>query len=123
MAKEMTPETAQTTDLQHNAKARAAAIRKLAGNLRPHEEAIAVEKASMKKLRKEFTADTGITMADFDAARRLADLDDDDERHTKLDNLAECFSALRPGEQLDWITAAQKEQAPEEEEAPAEQVH
>lgn len=109
MAEELTTES--TTGAKHNAKSRADMIRKLSKELRPYEQDIDEAKAAMKKLRKDFTTDTGITMRDFDAARRLADIEEDEERHTKLDNLAECYSALRPGEQLDWVQAAEQQDA------------
>lgn len=113
MAEDMTPEAAQTTDPKHNAGVRHSMIRKLVSNLRPHEEKIASEKEEIKSLRKIFTNDTGITMADFDAARRLAEIEDDDERHGKLDNLQECYNALMPGEQLTWLGADEDDAEPE----------
>lgn len=58
------------------------------------------------KITKEmrtFKALTGITAADFRAARRLAELEDEDEQKEKMDNMALVFNGLAHGTQLSFF--------------------
>lgn len=80
-------------------------VRKLDKELEPLEEQAKDIREQMKKKRNHFKAETGITIADFNAARRLAKMEDEGERDTKKDNLATCYNALAQGDQLDWIAA------------------
>jgi septal ring factor EnvC (AmiA/AmiB activator) len=48
----------------------------------------------------------GIKRKDLQAIRRLISLEDDDRAETE-DSLRECYEALRPGEQLDWLKATE----------------
>lgn len=57
----------------------------------------------IKSANQEFKAETGITLADFNAARRLATMENEDEQEKKMQNLKFVFDALSPGKQLDWI--------------------
>lgn len=63
-----------------------------------------------KKANQEFKAATGMTVADFMAARRLAQMEDEGEQREKCDNLKICFNALSVGMQFDWIDAAEQEE-------------
>ncbi len=93
----------------HNTVDPTDAIKQLHADLIPEEAKVAAAKNAMRKLRQKWKSDTGMELADFDAARRLANIEDDEERATKLHNLSQCFAALAPGGQLDWITAAEKQ--------------
>lgn len=86
-------------------------IVKLHKELLPIEEEERKLNEKKKKLRNQFKAETGITVADFNAARRLAMMEDEDERKEKRDNLATCYNALSDGDQLDWIEATQQQEA------------
>ena len=79
-------------------------IRKLAADLRPLEAERERVNQAIRDARGQFKEDTGITLSSFDAARRLANLEDD-ERKDKLDELMACFNTLTKGDQLDWIAA------------------
>ena len=83
-----------------------AAIKKLCDDLVPIEKRIAQARADRKALRKAFAADTGMALSDYDAAVRLADIEDDDARHSKIDNMMAVYNTLKPGEQLNWLDAA-----------------
>lgn len=102
MAEKLTQESANK---EHNVGARLDAIKKLDRELRPLETQMEEIKEEMRELRQTFKADTGITLADFNAARRIACIEDDDERRGKIDNFRECYNALMPGEQLNWLDA------------------
>ncbi len=108
MAKQLKPNGGENPAAGHNSVAHAPAIKKLDAALRPLEADKEKIAADMKKLRKQFKADTGITLGDFDAARRLALLDDDDARQKTIDNMVRCYNALSPGETLDWTTAVEE---------------
>jgi len=69
-------------------------------------KAIATKK---KKANQEFKAKTGMTIADFMAARRWASMEDEGEKREKMTNMQECYNALSTGDQLNWIEAAEKE--------------
>ena len=101
----MAQDITKATPAVANVGARIDLIKKLDSELRPLEAEIDAINVKKKQLRKTFTADTQITMADFDAARRLAMIDDDEERHGKIDNYREVYNALKPGEQLSWLDA------------------
>lgn len=93
----------------HNTVDPTDAIKQLHADLIPLEAAVAAGKLKIRKRRQQFKADHGMELADFDAARRLANIEDDVERATKLHNLSQCFAALAPGGQLDWISAVEKQ--------------
>lgn len=86
-----------------NSKARIAAHKKLVKTLLPLEQQKAEVQEKIKKARKEWSADTGVTLATFDAARRLATIEDDDDRTEKLEDLVEVFNSLAPGETLNFL--------------------
>jgi len=96
-------ESLSSNGVGHNSGSPGAAIRKLNADLAPIESAIADLNEKKRKLRQQFKSDTGMSLADFDAARRLAMIEDDDDRQQKLQNLRTCYNALSKGEQLDWI--------------------
>lgn len=99
-------EESQTTDKQHNAKARKATIVEVCGALKSLEaerESISEQIRELKNTR--IKGDLGIKIADFNAAYRLYQLEDD-ARDTFLDTIRETFEALGIGQQLDWLKAA-----------------
>lgn len=83
-----------------NSATRIKLVKNLNRDLLPLEKKMDEIKVQRKALRKLFSADTGITMADFDAMRRLASIEDDDARKGKLQDMETVFNALSPGEQL-----------------------
>ena len=97
------------------------ATRKLVAALLPIEEQIATLRGKRTKLRLEFKSGTGIALTDFDAARRVADIQDDDERKAKVGNFMRCYSIMKPGEQIDWIEAQALTASPKPKAKPAEQ--
>ena len=114
MAESITEATPAVT----NVRARIDLIKKLDSELRPLESRKEQINDQIRELRQRFKADTDITLADFDAARRVALMDDDDDRQGKLDNFMECYNALKPGEQLSWLDAAdRKKEAQQADEA------
>jgi len=93
----------------HNEVDPSDAIKQLDADLIPIEAKIQAAKNESRKLRNKFKSDTGMALADFDAARRLAKMDDDEERVAKVDNFRQCYNALVAGQQLDWLDAADKQ--------------
>lgn len=75
-------------------------IKNLSRDLIPLEKKMDEIKVQRAALRKVFTADSGITMRDFDSMRRLAQIEDDDARKGKLQDMQKVFNALSPGEQM-----------------------
>lgn len=110
MAENLNQAANESANREHNMEARRDAIKKLDRELRPWESQIEEAREEMCTLRQNFKADTGITIADFNAARRLASMEDDDERRGKIDNFRECYNALMPGEQLNWLDAMEQEE-------------
>lgn len=96
---------------KHNLGALNKAIVKLHRELAPLEAEKAGASEEIRSLRQTFKADTGMALADFDAARRLIMLEDE-ERHTKLDNFMVIYNALKPGEQINWVDAAEQADRP-----------
>lgn len=84
----------------NNSVARIDAHRKLRSQSVPIEAKITKLKDDLKSIRKQWSADHGFTLADFDAARRLADIEDDDERKSKVSAQMEIYNALQAGEQM-----------------------
>ena len=80
-----------------NTGSRLKAMRELDKKLRPLEEQASDIGAKKSALRKQFTVDTGIVMADFDAARRYACIEDDDMREAKIADFVETLVELSPG--------------------------
>lgn len=93
----------------HNEVDPSDAIKQLHGDLIPLEAKVAEVKNEMRKKRRQFKADSGMDLADFDAARRLAQMDDDIERTTKVNNFHRCYNALVPGQQLDMLEVMDKQ--------------
>lgn len=93
----------------HNAVDPSDAIKQLHADLLPEEAKVTAAKASMRKLRNKFKSDTDMALADFDAARRLAKMDDDIERIMKVNNFHRCYNALVPGQQLDMLDVMEKQ--------------
>lgn len=85
------------------------AIKQLHAVLIPLEAKVAAAKNEMRKKRRQFKADHNMDLADFDAARRLANMDDDIERTTKVNNFHRCYNALVPGQQLDMLDVMEKQ--------------
>ena len=90
-----------------NSANRQALIRQLDKQLAPIEAEIEELKEKRKTLRHQFKIDAGMSLAEFDAGRRLAKIEDPDARSEKVNNLKDVYNSLSEGEQLDWITAAQ----------------
>ncbi len=84
---------------------RAELIRQFVDELRPLETEREEIAAKIREKRQEFKTATGIPLADLDAARRYADMEDEDARDQKMQNLRDCFNALSSGGQLDWVAS------------------
>jgi len=80
-------------------------IKKLDWDLRPLEVERDLINLQIRAARQQFKADTGIVLANFDAARRLADIDDQDLQTETMDAIMACFNVLTEGGQVDWIEA------------------
>lgn len=78
-------------------------VRELADELAPIEAQEEALRNKKKKLRSEFKSDTGMVQADFNAARRLAEMEDELEQKEKMDNLSLAFNALSGGKQLTFF--------------------
>lgn len=78
-------------------------VRELAKELAPIEEQERILKEKKKKLRSTFKSDTGVVQADFNAARRLAEIEDELEQQEKMDNLSLAFNALSGRKQLSFF--------------------
>lgn len=104
MAKKLTPESENPSgNAGHNAKARAKTIRDAIScivGLKAQRAAIQEQITEAKGKVKEL----GIKMAEFNVALRLYELERED-RDEALDQLRECFDALKIGEQLDFLSA------------------
>lgn len=75
------------------------AIQNLDECLTPLEEEKDALNTKMKNLRKDFKKITGIVRADFDKARSMAAIEDEDEQEEKATNFQLCFNALAGGRQ------------------------
>lgn len=79
---------------------------------------LADSEAEIKTIREEINeykqihikGELGFKMTDFNAIYRVSKLEVED-RDQLLDTLREGFAALGIGEQLDWVSAAQKDAA------------
>lgn len=109
--KAMTEKATETPGQGDNSKALDEAILKLRLDLVPIEAEMIQLRVKRKEIRKTFSAATGIALADFDAARRLSGIEDDDERRTKINGYRRCYNTLMPGEQLSWLDPDLNEQA------------
>lgn len=81
------------------------AMRELANELGPIEEEMDKLRTKMKRARRNFKTATGISLDVFDAARKYANLEDDEKRVEKVTNFKLAYNALATGSQLDWVTA------------------
>ena len=77
-----------------------AAIRDLHNALLPLETQMQKLRDEMRQKRQMFKSETGMALADFDAGRRLAMIEDEIQRDTKLYNLRTVYDTLAAGEQL-----------------------
>lgn len=84
-------------------------IIQLDADLTPLEEEAKVIREKMKALRRDFKKETGVVQADFNAGRRLARMQDQDEQREKCWNLEMSFNALSGGRQMNWLDAIEKE--------------
>ena len=92
----------------HNSKNRdpdfiAQKVKALVVELRPLEKERDAVNDKLKAARRVFKSETGMTQADFNAARRLAEMEDEDQQNEKMFNLRVAFNALCPGKQLNFI--------------------
>ncbi len=89
----------------HNAKARKEIIRKVASDLDRIEAEIKEKREEAAKIRNEkIKGELGMKIADFNLARRVYKLEDDD-RAEAVDTFREAYEALCKGDQLDWLDA------------------
>lgn len=98
----------------HNSKNRdpqfiAGKVKELVMALQPIEKERDQVNDKMKKLRANFKSETGMVQADFNAARRLAEMEDETQQDEKMFNLKIAFNALCPGKQLNFIDAIESE--------------
>ncbi len=82
-------------------------IRKLDEDLSPIEREMEALNNKKKDLRRDFKKITGIVQADFNGARRLALIEDEDEQKAKTDNLELCFNALSQNSQLSFFDSVE----------------
>lgn len=85
-------------------------IRKLDEDLTPIECEMEALNSKKKTLRRDFKKKTGIVQADFNAGRRLAQIEDEDEQQDKTDKLQLCFNALSQSKQLSFFDGEGKDQ-------------
>jgi len=83
-------------------------IRKLDEELIPLEKIKADANDKMKALRRDFKKKTAIVQADFNAGRRLAQIEDPDEQKDKTGKLELCFNALSQNSQLSFFDQAEE---------------
>lgn len=106
----------------HNAKARAAQIKKAFKDMERLDGQIADLRADQTKIKDAIKNDLGMKKGDFMAAYRMAQMDADN-RDALLDTCRECFDAMGLGDQLDFEQVArrieEREAAPETEDADA----
>lgn len=91
-------------------------VRELRDNLVPLERQIDAIKQQMKDLRWTFKSETGMTQADFNSARRLAEMEDEDERNEKMNNFTLAFNALTPSAQLNFLSEEDEDEPDDDEE-------
>ena len=99
---------------QHNSAARGDSIRKAHRELLTLESDRTEINESMREIRNTLKADIGIGLGRFDAIRKLIALEDD-ERSKAQDDLREAWEALMPGQTLDWVRFADKQDVPDDE--------
>lgn len=88
-----------------NAKARKETIKQVADQMATIEAKIAELREEKNQLKaKKIKGELGMKVSDFNLALRLYKLEGE-ARDEALDTLKECFEALAPGEQLDFIKA------------------
>jgi len=80
-------------------------VRKLHADLIPIEEEMIRLRSKKAEVRKRFSAQTGMALADFDLSRRLAMIEDDGDRQEKIINTRIAYEALKPGEQMKMFEA------------------
>lgn len=113
MAKAITEADGTEQAPGNNGEARAEAHKRLIDSQAPIEAEIESlntklkqQRAKLRKVRKEWAKETNMALADFDAARRLAMIEDDDDRRDKIEDLCEIFNTLAPGETLNFLESA-----------------
>ena len=80
---------------------RADLIKKLDRELRPLEAKRDEVNQEIRDKRQQFKSDTGLVLANFDAMRRLAGLEEEALEKT-IEELLAVFNTLAPGGQLDF---------------------
>ena len=80
---------------------RADLIKKLDRELRPLEAERENVNQAIRDKRQQFKSDTGLVLANFDAMRRLAGLEEEVLDRT-IEELLAVFNTLAPGGQLDF---------------------
>lgn len=64
-----------------------------------------------RKARRALKNECGISLEEFDLARKYIELEDE-ERDDRMHSFRACYDALRAGEQLDFIAAFQQADEP-----------
>jgi ribosome modulation factor len=103
------------TQLGHNSQARHDVIVEAINKIRHHEAQIEAIRAGTKKHHQEIgnayrtlKTQLGMSRKDVERARWLAELEDDEARVSSLSHFKEVYEALRPGETVDWLDAAER---------------
>lgn len=95
----------EAAGIGHNEVDRPEKLREWDAARRPVEERLRAAREELKAINKEYKQITGVTVTDFNAMRRLAHLEEDEDRHQKLSNMMLVYNSLNPGEQMDWLSS------------------
>lgn len=85
-------------------------VREAVELLKPQEKLRSNANDAMKKIRRDLKSETGINGKDFDFARRLAEMEDEDEQKEKMSNMSIAFAALSEGQQMNFIDVMEEEE-------------
>lgn len=75
----------------------------------PEEKNKTAANEALKKIRRDLKSETGITGKDFDFARRLGEMEDEDEQKEKMWNMSVAFEALSNGKQMNFLDVMEKD--------------
>ena len=95
---------------QHNSKVRGDRIREAHHALFDLEEQRGVLNSEMADIEKDLREAIGISLSEFQAIRKLVAMEPD-KRDKAQDDLREAWEALMPGQTLDWVRFADKQDA------------
>lgn len=109
-------EAPQDATAEHNVSNRRTVLQQCCAEIRTlgaQANALAEQKKGINKqigdVFRRIKSELGIKRKSVEAIMGLVDLKDE-ERNETLDELREVYEALRPGEQLDWISVAENAQ-------------